>query len=182
MPDPMEPTFKALPGQSKGMTLRFVLRTEDYVSYALSDLRTNEAQVRRTATNRVVFGVALALWFFYFSSVLGVKNIVLQVILGLIAGGLGWFYYPRMIEGFVKRNARATYKGESEQELILESDALIARSSQSEHRFDLSAIEDVIETPEHVFLLMGGRSVVILPQSAFSDAGQRTAFIAALNA
>jgi YcxB-like protein len=162
------------------MTLKFVLRSEDYVMYALNDLRTNPAQRRRTATNRVVFGVALTLCFFYFSSVLGVRNLVLQAVLGLVAGGLGWFYYQRMIEGFVRRNARATYKDESEQELILYSDALIARSSQAEHRFQLEAIEEVIETPKHVFLLLGGRSVVIVPGRAFLDAGQRAAFIAAL--
>jgi YcxB-like protein len=162
------------------MTLKFVLRGEDYSAYALNDLRHNAVQRRRTANNRVVFGIALALWFFYFSSVLGVKNLILQAVLGLVAGGLGWFYYERMIEGFVRRNARATYRDESEQEIILEPDTLIARSSQSEHRFNLEAIEQVIETPDHVFLLLGGRSVLIVPQRAFSDVGQRAAFIAAL--
>jgi hypothetical protein len=162
------------------MTLKFVLRSEDYLAYALNDLRHNAAQRRRTANNRVVFGIALALWFFYFSGVLGVKNIVLQAVLGAVAGGLGWFYYERMIEGFVRRNAQTTYKDESEQEIILEPDALVARSSQSEHRFNLSAVEEIIETPERVFLLLGGRSVLIVPRGAFIDVQQRAAFIAAL--
>lgn len=180
MPVEQNHSLEILPAAEPVMTLKFVLRGEDYLAYALNDFRHNAAQRRRTANNRVVFGIALALWFFYFSGVLGVKNIVLQAVLGLVAGGLGWFYYDRIIEGFVTRNARAMYKDESEQELILEADALIARSSQSKHRFKLIAIEEVVDTPQHVFLLLSGRSVVIVPRSAFADVQQRTAFIAAL--
>jgi YcxB-like protein len=176
MPESLEVSTKSEPV----MALKFVLRGEDYLAYALHDLHHNPAQRGRTATNRVVFGVALALWVFYFLGVLGVKNVALQAVFGALIGGLSWFFYERIIEGFVRRNARATYKGESVQELILEPETLIARSSQSEHRFELSAIEDVIEAPEYVFLLLGGRSVVIVPQRAFLDAQQRADLIAAL--
>ncbi|GEM_PF-5624162 len=103
----------------------------------------------------------------------------LTLALGLVlATGLGvlgfWLWRPFALF-LLERNVRRIYQHNTdkvalaEQELELVPGWLINRHCYGESRLLLTAIEDISETPRHVFLRLSAIRAYVLPRDAFDD-------------
>ncbi len=167
---------------SEPLTLTYTLEREDHLALALHTVRTDFLQLRRTQTNRIVLAFALALWMIFLARVFNFSGLVSVALLSAGMGGLGYWLYPRLVEASVRQQTTAFYnrnpRARAEQNLTLTGSELVGRSSKSEVRFDLSAVERLEQTPTHLFVLLGENNVVVVPKRVFSSAQDQARFVA----
>jgi len=164
------------------ITLTYTLERGDHLALALHTVRTDFLQLRRTQINRVILAFALALWMIFLARVFGFSGIVSVALLSAGMGVLGYWLYPRLVEASVRQQTTAFYnrspKARAEQTLTLTKSELTGRSSKSEVRFDLSAVQKLEQTPTHLFVMLSENNVVIVPKRAFSSAEEQARFVA----
>ncbi len=167
------------------ITLSYTLERQDHLALALHTVRTDFLQLRRTQINRIILAFALALWMIFLARVFGFSGLTSVALLSAGMGALGYWLYPRLVEASVKQQTTAFYnrspRARGEQTLTLTGSELTGRSSKSEVRFDLSAVQKLEQTPTHLFVMLSENNVVIVPRRAFSSVEEQALFVAGVS-
>jgi hypothetical protein len=163
------------------ITLTYTLEHEDHLALALHTVRTDFLQRRRTQVNRIVLALALALWMIFLARVFNFSGLVSVALLSAGMGVLGYWLYPRLVEASVRQQTTAFYnrnpRARAEQTLTLTETELTGRSSKSEVRFELSAVQRLEQTPTHLFVVMDENNVVIVPKRTFASVEEQQKFV-----
>ena len=163
------------------ITLTYTLEREDHLALALHTVRTDFLQRRRTQINRIVLALALALWMIFLARVFNFSGLVGVALLSAGMGILGYWLYPRLVEAAIRQQTTAFYNrnpgARGEQTLTLTETELTGRSSKSEVRFELSAVQRLEQSPTHLFVMLGENNVIIVPKRAFSSAEEQKQFV-----
>ena len=163
------------------ITLTYTLEREDHLALALHTVRTDFLQRRRTQINRIVLALALALWMIFLARVFNFSGLVGVALLSAGMGILGYWLYPRLVEAAIRQQTTAFYNrnpgARGEQTLTLTETELTGRSSKSEVRFELSAVQRLEQSPTHLFVMLGENNVIIVPKRAFLSAEEQKQFV-----
>lgn len=106
---------------------------------------------------------------------------------GLLILGFWWRVFPFRIAQLMRVNTERLYREGKNRGILgphriaAEPEWLLEASSDREHRTRWRAIEQVVETEQHLFVYVSGFSSVIVPKRAFATAEDRERFVATVH-
>lgn len=166
------------------MEISYEMTLEDYVAFNMHYMRTSPASKRNILKARIQ-GVVLILAAGGICGYLYGGYSVPLVAAFVVAAALFAVLIPRTIARQVKNNVKkALQKAGSiacgPKTLSLEETQLRLCGGGEDSAYDYAAVQDIVEDTEHYYLFVGSMEALIVPYSAFADAGARHAFLDAL--
>lgn len=164
--------------------ITYDLTEHDFMAYARYHFR--HGADARASRNRLFFFGAIALAVFAY----GIKDdpnfglanppmYALRLLLTVsVFGGLYGIYFflvrPNVMRGWLKTAMR---KMLGKTTLELRDDGIHVNKADGKGRLKWSELREVVETRDHVYLIMGPLRAFVIPKRAFADAQERAAFL-----
>lgn len=104
-----------------------------------------------------------------------VFSLLINLAYGLFLAGIVYFLVRHMMVKQIRRNLRIMYQHQpdkialGEHELELVDGKLVERNDFAETRWKLSAVEQVVVAPQHVFVFMSQTQAHILPREGLGE-------------
>ncbi len=164
---------------------RFTLTGTDYEHY-LRYFYAHTMTGRRHMRRLYAIGVAaflLFVWREYDHPKFGIAHPAYfasyMIISGALLGGGYWYAVSRLWPSIAQAALRMSpQKGMfTETDIVIENEGMNVETHQGVGRLDWENVADVAETPDAIYLFMGGINAFIIPKRAFSsDADSALAF------
>ncbi len=162
---------------AREITARFTLTGTDYEQY-LRYFYAHTMTGRRHMRRLYAIGVAaflLFVWREYDHPKFGIAHpgyfAAYMVISGVLLGGGYWYGITRLWPSIAQAALRMSpQKGMfTETDIQLETDGMTVETHRGIGRLDWENVADIAETPEAIYLFMGGINAFIIPKRAFSS-------------
>jgi YcxB-like protein len=112
------------------------------------------------------------------------ESVVLSSVGAVVGFGLGWLLGRALMRSYVRFSARQ-YAGAAaatqfgKHQLTIDAAGIAEIGPASQHRNDWRAVEDIVQTSAHLFVIIAGGYAYIVPKRAFSTPDEVEAFRAA---
>ena len=104
----------------------------------------------------------------------GIISTIVAAGIGIIIGGGGFVYYlfyPNMLRRKIRKTAKIAY-GRGQNSLIGKHNLIISTAGITDNDNAIvkwTAVEDIVQTDAHVFILVHSNKAIIIPERAFPD-------------
>ncbi len=155
------------------MKLEYTLELDDVVSFSLRHMRQLPEAVRLRKRYRVlvpaIYFVVGCLWAFLLP-----QHWLVSIFI-IILAGLWYRFYDKAWDLKKSKQLKKLFKKNKDlrvgepQELILQNDCLVARSSSNEARIKWSSIIEMVEEKDSIYLYLTEEDGIIIPRERAGD-------------
>ncbi len=161
------------------MKIRYENTVDDFVALALFH-QEHSPTARRARARAMWFLAAIILALTTLMAIATAKSGIITVTVGvtamLVTAGTGFLYLPRRFRNHLERQVRRMYNTEGENksvlgahELELIGNELVSRTTYTESRMRLEAIERVMASSTHTFIFVSATTAHVIPHDAVSE-------------
>ncbi|KMT21879.1 YcxB family protein [Clostridium cylindrosporum] len=168
------------------MNIKFELTKQDYIDFNIFHLSYSDSIRKSLFIQRYIVSLIFLVVPFVFADFSTIP--LWYWLIGFVAIYIGWVsFYPRYIKGVVsKRTSKMIDEGNNvgiigHGSLTLNDNGIEGKGEHSESKTNWSAVENVAETKNHIFIYISGVSAYIVPVRGFNSVGEKNEFIDKIN-
>jgi hypothetical protein len=177
---------------TNSLIVKCELNIEDAIAWNYYFLENSTQWKKNWKLIRLVFMPIMAICFVISIVYLirGINRSIISTIvgggIGIIIGGGGFIYYvfyPDMLRRKIRKTAKIVY-GRGENSLIGKHNLIISAVGITDNDNAIvkwTAVEDIVKTDTHIFILVHPNKAIIIPKRAFPDEAVVDQFIQDIN-
>lgn len=161
------------------MVLEYEESMEDFYAFALFCHQNISVFKMKILFLKIIVPAAYLLiisYLSFFAKEIPMPFLLMGWLLGIAAAlGLWKFFIPRVIKRDVKKLFNKILQEQKHQLTLgrrtieFSPDGLTLKTSRNERHLEWAAVEDIVSTKEHIFIIIGAAKAYIIPKRIFSD-------------